>query len=145
MKQEIFEKPGIFQTVTSTKPCIFRQIQYKLFIVIHLHVLHMSMWTSSVALSPTPLILFSFCSSLPGVQSGLYRSDANPFIIILPSRRFKERRGEKMGSGWYHWVSRWVAMSVRFNGSGGCQWRAAKGFSLWPPPLTPAHWQKDTN
>lgn len=94
-------------------------------------------------LSPTPLVLLYFCLSLPRGQSGAYRSNVDPFITILLSGRSNEWGVEKMGFGWYHWVSRWVAMSGRLNGGlQGCQ--SGKGFSRWPP-LTPAHWQKETD
>lgn len=45
-------------------------------------------------------------------------SNVNPFITALPSPRFKESGVEKMDLRWYHWVSRWAAMSRRFNGRG---------------------------
>lgn len=83
-------------------------------------------------LSPTPLVLLYFCLSLPRGQSGAYRSNVDPFITILLSGRSNEWGVEKMGFGWYHWVSRWVAMSGRLNGGlQGCQ--SGKGFSRWPP------------
>lgn len=84
---------------------------------IHLHVLHILMWTYSVWIPPhLPPSCPPFFLPLPGVQSGPCRSDVDPFITILPSWRFNERGEEKMSLRWYHWVSRWVAVSVRFNG-----------------------------
>lgn len=65
--------------------------------------------------SPTPLVPFPVCS-LPGVHSGAYRSDVDPSIIIFT---MKVQRKEKMGLETYHWVNRWAAMSVNYNGGGG--------------------------
>lgn len=75
-----------------------------------------------------------FLPPTPRVQSEAYRSSVNPFISILPSWRFKDRAEEKMGSGWYHWVSRWVGMSVRFNGGWRDVWGSLPKVSASDPP-----------
>lgn len=89
--------------------------------------------------TPPPPVLLSFCFSLPRVQTEAYWSDVDPFITILLSCRFKERAEEKMGSGWYHWVSRWVAISIRFNGGWRdvCRSLPKVSVSDTPPPAPP--------